>query len=194
MELIIKRLPLNGVIILKPNNESNSYSYSSVMYSNHDFTSLIGKSVSFYEEKIFSLNQAEVQGLHYQVQNAQGTLITVLRGEVFCVAVDVMKNSKFLGHWVGEVLSQKNHTQMWIPEGYARGCLSLTNESLIYCKYTKKSNESYKRCILYNDPTIGIKWPLIRYEYPIALGYIVNNNDGHYKKLKDSELLEIKNE
>ncbi|BAM07026.1 dTDP-4-dehydrorhamnose 3,5-epimerase [Leptospirillum ferrooxidans] len=191
---LIKRLSLNGVVLLEPNEELNSYCYSNVSYNNDDFDSLIGKKVSFTEDRVFSLKQAEIQGLHYQIQDTQGTLITVLRGEVYCVAVDIMKNSRFLGHWRGEVLSQKNHTQMWIPEGYARGWLSLTNETLIYSKYTKKCNEYYQRYIHHDDPIIGIKWPLIPYEYPIALGYIVNNKDGHYKKLKDSELLEVTNE
>lgn len=191
---LIRRLSLNGVVLLEPNDESSPYYCSNVVYSNDDFIPLIGKNVSFTEERVFSLNQGEIQGIHYQVQTIQGALITVLRGAIYCVAVDVMKNSRFLGHWVGEVLSQKKNTQMWIPEGYARGLLSLTDETLIHFKYTKKCNEYYKRCIPYDDPTIGIKWPLIPYEYPIALGYIVNNNDGHYKKLKDSELLEITNE
>jgi len=188
----IKKLILNGVILLEPNNELNPCQ-SNLTYSGDSFSDLIGKKVNFTEDRVFSLNKAEIQGLHYQVKNTQGALITVLRGEIYCVAVDVMRNSIFLGHWVGAVLSQSNNSQLWIPEGYARGWLSLSDETLIYCKYTENCLEEYQRCISYDDPYLKIKWPVLPFEYPIAFGYNVSDNNGTCKNLNNSELLEIKN-
>lgn len=102
-----------------------------------------------------------LRGLHYQIQQPQGKLVRVVLGEVFDVAVDIRKNSTTFGQWVGEVLSAENKKQLWIPEGFAHGFVVLSDYAEFLYKTTDYWAPEYERCIAWNDPTLGIQWPLI---------------------------------
>ena len=101
-----------------------------------------------------------LRGLHYQLApKAQGKLVRVVEGEVFDVAVDLRKNSKTFGQWVGQILSAENKLQLWIPPGFAHGFVVLSESAEFLYKTTDYYAPDLERCIAWNDPTIGIRWP-----------------------------------
>ena len=102
-----------------------------------------------------------LRGLHYQVVRPQGKLVRVVQGEVFDVAVDIRKSSPTFGQWVGEILSAENKKQLWIPEGFAHGFVTLSDHAEFLYKTTDYYAPDCERCICWDDPEIGIEWPLV---------------------------------
>lgn len=101
-----------------------------------------------------------LRGLHYQIEQAQGKLVRVVSGEVYDVAVDIRSSSPTFGQWVGAILSEENKRQMWIPPGFAHGFLVLTDYADFLYKTTDYYAPQYECCIKWDDPTVGVKWPL----------------------------------
>ena len=102
-----------------------------------------------------------LRGLHYQLHpHAQGKLVRVVKGSAFDVAVDIRQGSATFGQWVGAELTAANHRQMWIPEGFAHGFLALEDDTHFLYKTTDVYAKDCERSILWNDPAIGIEWPL----------------------------------
>jgi dTDP-4-dehydrorhamnose 3,5-epimerase len=101
-----------------------------------------------------------LRGLHYQIRQPQGKLVRVVAGEVFDVAVDMRRVSKTFGKWTGVVLSAENKRQMWIPAGFAHGFLVLSESAEFLYKTTDYYAPEYERAVRWNDPDIGIAWPL----------------------------------
>jgi dTDP-4-dehydrorhamnose 3,5-epimerase len=101
-----------------------------------------------------------LRGLHYQIRQPQGKLVRVIAGEVFDVAVDIRRSSPNFGRWVGERLSAENKTVVWIPPGFAHGFAVLSEHAEFLYKTTDYYAPEHERCILWNDPEIGIEWPL----------------------------------
>jgi dTDP-4-dehydrorhamnose 3,5-epimerase len=101
-----------------------------------------------------------LRGLHYQIQQPQGKLVRVVRGAVFDVAVDIRKSSRTFGKWAGVELSEDNRRQLWVPPGFAHGFVVLSESADFLYKTTNYYAPSYERCIAWNDPAIGIEWPL----------------------------------
>jgi dTDP-4-dehydrorhamnose 3,5-epimerase len=101
-----------------------------------------------------------LRGLHYQIRRPQGKLVRVVAGEVFDVAVDLRRGSKTFGRWVGEVLSGENKKQLWVPEGFGHGFLVLSDTADFLYRTTDYYAPEHERCIIWNDPNIGIDWPL----------------------------------
>ncbi len=101
-----------------------------------------------------------LRGLHYQILQPQGKLVRVTQGEVFDVAVDIRKSSPTFGKWVCEILSAQNNKQIWVPSGFAHGFLVLSETAEFLYKATDFWAAQFERCIAWNDPAIGIKWPI----------------------------------
>lgn len=101
-----------------------------------------------------------LRGLHYQIQHPQGKLVRVCLGEVYDVAVDLRKTSPTFGKWVGVVLSAENKRQLWVPEGFAHGFLVLSEVAEFLYKTTDYWYMEHERSIIWNDPDLGIEWPL----------------------------------
>lgn len=101
-----------------------------------------------------------LRGLHYQVVQPQGKLVMVARGEVFDVAVDIRKGSPTFGQWYGAVLNDENHRQMYVPPGFAHGFCVLSEVADFFYKCTDYYAPEGDRAIIWNDPDIGIEWPL----------------------------------
>lgn len=101
-----------------------------------------------------------LRGLHYQIQQAQGKLVRVATGAVFDVAVDIRKSSHTFGQWVGFELSADNKHMLWVPPGFAHGFLTLTDHADFLYKCTDYFSPAHERCIRWDDPDIGIDWPL----------------------------------
>lgn len=102
-----------------------------------------------------------LRGLHYQIEHPQGKLVRATFGEVFDVAVDVRRSSPSFGRWVGEVLSAENKRMLWIPPGFAHGFYVLSDVAEVQYKCTDYYSPMHERCIRWDDPAIGIQWPLI---------------------------------
>ena len=102
-----------------------------------------------------------LRGLHYQIRQPQGKLVRVIMGEVFDVAVDIRQHSPTFGQWVGVILSAENNRQMWVPEGFAHGFLVTSESAEFLYKTTNYYAPEFERSILWNDPAIGIQWPIV---------------------------------
>ena len=101
-----------------------------------------------------------LRGLHYQLPNPQGKLVRVVEGEIFDVAVDVRRGSPTFGKWESDVLSAENKRQLWVPEGFAHGFLVLSEVAQVLYKTTGYYSPADEQCIRWDDPSIGVGWPL----------------------------------
>lgn len=119
-----------------------------------------GIDVDFVQDNHSGSGRWVLRGLHYQLRRPQGKLVRVTQGEVFDVAVDLRKASPTFGRWHGERLSAQNRRMLWIPPGFAHGFLTLTDAVEFQYKCTDFYDPSGERSILWNDPDIGIEWPI----------------------------------
>ncbi|HIJ73386.1 MAG TPA: dTDP-4-dehydrorhamnose 3,5-epimerase [Candidatus Hydrogenedentes bacterium] len=120
-----------------------------------------GLEVSFVQDNLSKSAKGTLRGMHYQLApHAMGKLIRAVTGALFDVAVDLRRGSPTFGKWVGRVLSAENGLAMWIPEGFAHGFIALEDETLAYYKCTNFYAPEAERAIIYNDPEIGIEWPI----------------------------------
>lgn len=115
---------------------------------------------TFVQENHSKSVKGVLRGLHYQTENTQGKLVRVTKGEVFDVAVDIRKNSSTFGQWVGEILSEANKRQLWVPEGFAHGFYVVSDEAEFVYKCTDYYNPKAEHSLIWNDETVGIEWPL----------------------------------
>jgi dTDP-4-dehydrorhamnose 3,5-epimerase len=137
----------------------------------------------FVQDNHSRSSRGVLRGLHYQIQHAQGKLVQVITGAVFDVAVDLRKSSANFGKWSGLELSAENRRQLWIPPGFAHGFLVLSDSAEFLYKTTDYYSPEYERCLAWNDPTIGIDWPL--HGEPV-----VSAKDATGKRLADAECFE----
>ena len=130
-------------------------------WNQNKFEELVtGKPTQFVQDNHSKSKKGILRGLHYQTENTQGKLVRVVSGEVFDVAVDIRKDSPTFGKWVGVYLSGENKRQLWIPEGFAHGFYVTSDEAEFVYKCTDYYNPNAEQSILWNDPELGIKWPL----------------------------------
>jgi dTDP-4-dehydrorhamnose 3,5-epimerase len=125
-----------------------------------------------------------LRGLHYQIRQPQGKLVRVISGEVFDVAVDIRKGSPWFGKWVGATLSAENKRMFWVPPGFAHGFYVLSDQAEFVYKCTDFYAPEHERSILWNDPDIGITWPLDRSEP------VLSDKDRAGKPLAQAEVFE----
>ncbi len=111
--------------------------------------------------------QGVLRGLHYQIRHPQGKLVGVPVGEVFDVAVDLRRSSPTFGRWVSATLSAGNHRQLWIPPGFAHGFYVLSEWAEIIYKVTDFYDPQSERTLIWNDPAVGIRWPLLNGREPL---------------------------
>lgn len=137
----------------------------------------------FVQDNHSKSKQGILRGLHYQLENTQGKLVRVISGEVFDVAVDIRKNSPTFGQWVGTYLTAENKRQLWIPAGFAHGFYVTSPEAEFVYKCTDYYNPSAERAIIWNDPDLAIKWPLLGGEP------LLSEKDKMAQRLADSTLL-----
>lgn len=126
------------------------------------FESAIGRKVEFVQDNHSKSVRGVLRGLHYQLPPmAQGKLVRVVQGEVFDVAVDIRKSSPTFGQWVGVNLSAENKRQLWIPEGFAHGFLTLSETAEFLYKTTNFYSQSHEGAIIWNDQALRISWPVV---------------------------------
>ena len=121
----------------------------------------------FVQDNVSHSSKGSLRGLHYQIEHSQGKLVRVVQGEVFDVAVDLRKSSPHYGQWVGEVLSAENKHQLWVPPGYGHGFLVLSDTAEFEYKCTEYYAPELERAIRWDDPDLGIEWPLLDGKQPV---------------------------
>lgn len=155
----VEKTSLEGVLLIKPKVWEDSRGYFLETWNKQRYIE-IGLQLPFVQDNHSSSTFHTLRGLHFQRQHPQGKLVSVSLGEVFDVAVDLRVNSPTFGSWFGVVLSEKNHYQMWIPPGLAHGFCVLSERAHFHYKCTEYYYPQDESCICWNDPDIGIDWPV----------------------------------
>ena len=151
---------LPGVLIIEPKVFGDERGFFFESFNQATFSKATGQDVQFVQDNHSRSAKGVLRGLHYQVQQAQGKLVRVVRGRVFDVAVDLRRSSAHFGRWFGLELSETTHRQLWVPPGFGHGFLTLSDSADFLYKATDYYAPQHERCIAWNDPTIGIDWPL----------------------------------
>ena len=156
----VTSLSIPDVLLLEPQVFGDDRGFFFESFNQKKFEDVIGKKVNFVQDNHSKSIKGVLRGLHYQLPpKAQGKLVRVTRGEVFDVAVDLRKSSPTFGKWVGEVISADNKKQIWIPEGFAHGFVTLSDAAEFLYKTTDFYSKEHEQAIRWNDETIGIQWP-----------------------------------
>ncbi len=152
-------LAIPDVLRIEPKVFGDERGFFFESFNHAQFEKVIGKPVQFVQDNHSRSAKGVLRGLHYQLKQAQGKLVRVVRGAVFDVAVDIRKSSPTFGQWVGCALSEDNHRQFWVPPGFAHGFVVLSETADFLYKTTDYYAPAHERCIVWNDPAIGITWP-----------------------------------
>jgi len=168
------------VLLLEPKVFGDGRGFFLESYNHRVFRSATGMEADFVQDNHSRSAKGVLRGLHYQLRQPQGKLVRVTRGAVFDVAVDLRRSSPHFGRWVGAVLSEEDQRQLWIPPGFAHGFLVLTDSADFLYKTTDYYAPEHERCIVWNDPAIGIAWPL-------AGAPVLSPKDAAGALLKDAE-------
>lgn len=182
----MKALPtsLNDIVVLEPKVFGDDRGFFYESYNERRFVELakLENDVPKFVQDNHSKSAKNVlRGLHYQIQQVQGKLVRVTAGEVFDVAVDIRRSSPTFGQWVGVTLSAENRRQMWIPAGFAHGFVVTSGSAEFLYKTTDYWAPEHERCIAWNDPSIGIQWP-------IDAEPLLSDKDRQGKLLADAEV------
>lgn len=153
-------LAIPDVALLEPKVFGDDRGFFFESFNHAKFEAAIGRHVTFVQDNHSRSVENVLRGLHYQIQQPQGKLVRVVQGKVFDVAVDIRQSSPTFGQWVGEILSAENKRQMWVPEGFAHGFIVLSDTAEFLYKTTNYYAPEFERCIVWNDPAIGIRWPI----------------------------------
>ncbi len=151
---------LNDCLIIEPKTYEDERGFFLETFNSNRYQKLASINLSFVQDNHSQSKNKVLRGLHFQKTKPQGKLVRVLRGEVFDVAVDIRKKSSTFGSWEGVILSDKNKRQLWVPPGFAHGFLVLSNFADFEYKCTDYYDPNDEGCLLWNDPDIGINWPL----------------------------------
>lgn len=169
MPLKITPSNIPDVLIVEPQVFSDSRGYFFESFNERDFCKSAGIQARFVQDNHSQSAKGVLRGLHYQLDQTQGKLVRVIRGSVFDVAVDLRQSSRTFGQWMGIELSAENRKQLWIPPGFAHGFLTISDEAEFLYKTTEYWHAASEQCLLWNDPTLNIKWPNIRCEFILNL-------------------------
>ena len=159
MNIIDTQIP--DVKIIEPKVFGDERGFFFESFNQKVFEEAVGRPVTFVQDNHSKSSKGVLRGLHYQLSpHAQGKLVRCVVGEVFDVAVDIRKSSSTFGQWVGINLSAENKRQLWIPEGFAHGFVTLSDYAEFLYKTTDYYNPLSERSILWADADIGINWPI----------------------------------
>ena len=152
------RLP--EVLILEPKVFGDARGFFFESFNQRDFAQATGLDVQFVQDNHSRSARGVLRGLHYQIQHPQGKLVRVTQGEVFDVVVDLRRHSPQFGKWEGVLLSADNKRQLWIPPGFAHGFVVTSDSAEFLYKTTDYWYPEFERSLLWNDPAVGVQWPL----------------------------------
>lgn len=158
MQVIATSIP--DVLILAPKVFGDARGFFLESFNAQTFKASTGLDVHFVQDNHSRSGQGVLRGLHYQLHQPQGKLVRVVQGEVFDVAVDMRRQSPTFGQWAGAHLSADNHRQLWVPPGFAHGFVVLSESADFLYKTTDYYAPQHEACLQWNDPTVGVDWPL----------------------------------
>ncbi|MGZ5028595.1 MAG: dTDP-4-dehydrorhamnose 3,5-epimerase [Methylobacter sp.] len=158
MKAIATAIP--DVVIIEPKVFGDERGFFFESFNRRQFAELTGRDVDFVQDNHSRSAKNVLRGLHYQIKQPQGKLVRVVQGAVFDVAVDIRKSSPTFGRHVGVELSAENKRMFWVPEGFAHGFVVLSDSAEFLYKTTDYWAPEFERSIAWNDPAIGIQWPL----------------------------------
>jgi len=151
---------IHDVLLIEPKVFGDERGWFTESFNANDFLDATGLDVEFVQDNHSFSRQWTLRGLHYQLEQTQGKLVHVVAGSVFDVLVDIRKDSPSYGKWVGHEISAQNHKQIWIPPKLAHGFLVLSESAEFLYKTTDYYHPQSEVCLAWNDPVVGIKWPL----------------------------------
>jgi len=158
----VTRQAIPDVVLIEPKVFGDSRGFFYESFNEQVFREKTGVACTFVQDNHSRSAQGVLRGLHYQLPpRAQGKLVRVVRGAVFDVAVDIRKDSPTFGRWVGALLSEDNHKQLWVPPGLAHGFLVLSESADFLYKTTDYYSPEHERCIRWDDPQLAIAWPAV---------------------------------
>lgn len=173
-------LSIPDVLLIEPKVYEDDRGFFFESFNLNEFRKATSLDITFVQDNHSKSVKGVLRGLHYQIPPyGQGKLVRAIHGEVFDIAVDLRKSSPTFGKYVSHVLSAENKKQMWIPEGFAHGFLTLSERSEFLYKTTNFYNSKYERCIKWNDEVLQIRWP--REEIQLS------SKDFSAKKFNDSD-------
>ncbi len=175
-------LAIPDLILVEPVVHSDGRGFFAETYQRQQFAAA-GIGVDFVQDNLSGSRRGALRGLHYQIRQAQGKLVRVVAGEAFDVAVDLRRASRTFGQWEGVKLSAETKNALWIPPGFAHGFLVVSEWAEVLYKATDYYAPEWERSLLWNDPAIGIRWPLTPGEEPV-----VSEKDGRGALLAEAEL------
>lgn len=182
MEFISTSIP--DILLIKPRVFGDERGFFLESYQAQRFSEA-GINADFVQDNHSGSKQGILRGLHYQIRQAQGKLVRVVSGEIFDVAVDIRRSSPTFGKWASARLSAENKLQIWVPPGFAHGFYVLSDWAEVVYKSSDYYAPEWERCILWNDPQIGIDWPILNGQPPL-----LSAKDTQGKSLQDAELFE----
>lgn len=183
MKFIPSSIP--GIVYLQPQVFGDERGFFMETYQEKHFTEA-GLPTHYVQDNHSGSRQGILRGLHYQIQQAQGKLVRVVAGEVYDVAVDLRRSSPTFGKWVGEYLSAENKMQVWVPEGFAHGFYVTSEWAEVLYKTTDFYAPQWERSLLWNDPQLGIDWPLVNGAPPL-----LSAKDAQGKPLREAEVFSV---
>src|SRR5215468_2193475 len=156
----IQSTELPGVLLITPRAYGDARGYFLETWQAARYREA-GLAASFVQDNLSRSVRGTLRGLHYQIATPQAKLVWVVRGAAFDVAVDLRRSSPSFGRWHGTVLSDENHAQLWIPEGFAHGFLAISDICDFAYKVTANYAPADERTLRWNDPSVGIEWPSV---------------------------------
>ena len=160
MPFTFKRLSIPDVILVEPQSFSDDRGFFFESFKESDFFAN-GIDKKFVQDNFSHSVNGVIRGLHFQkAPKAQAKLVTVLKGKIFDVAVDIRKNSPTYGKWVSEILSGGTHNLLYVPEGFAHGFCVISDEADVLYKVSNEYSQEHERSIIWNDPKLDIQWPI----------------------------------
>ena len=181
----ITKCEIEGLYILEPKVFYDDRGYFMETYNQNDFDKL-GLNMKFVQDNESKSKRGVLRGLHFQKKHPQGKLVRVIKGSVYDVAVDIRKNSKTFGKWVGLELSEENKKQFYIPQGFAHGFLVLSEEAQFVYKCSDFYYPEDEGGIIYNDSTINISWPILE-----DMEVVISEKDKKWGGLKEYVKLQL---
>ena len=179
MEFVPTRIP--EVVLIKPRVFGDARGFFFETWHERKFAAA-GIAGHFVQDNHSHSTRHTLRGLHFQIRQPQGKLVRVSRGEVFDVVVDIRRSSPHFGQWVGVLLSDTNHHMLWVPPGFAHGYLALSDEIDFLYKCTDFYAPEHERALRWDDPEIGVQWPL-----PAGATPNLSAKDAIAPLLKDAE-------
>ncbi len=179
MEFLPTSLPDVLLIRLKVFRDNRGYFVETYRA---DAFAAAGIGCPFIQDNHSGSHRTTLRGLHYQIRHPQGKLVRVVVGEIFDVAVDLRRSSPTFGRWVGTHLSSENPHMLWIPPGFAHGFYTLSDWAEVFYKTTDSYAPQWERTLVWNDPAVGIAWPLIDGQPPL-----LSAKDAAGKRLQEAE-------